>query len=204
MGGIVELLAGRAELVCGLDVDPEVIGYAARRFADRPGCRFVAADVGELGPELRAELRAQRFDSVVAINVLEHVRDDIGALQTLAELLEPDGILALLVPAHLALYGPYDAVDGHYRRYSKAYLRTILRHTPFEALRMRYFNAAGALGWWVQYRLLRRSIHGENQYGAMNRILPVARALEARVPPPFGLSLVATCRRVPDGATPAS
>ena len=72
------------------------------------------------------------------------------------------------------------------------------KHTPFEALRMRYFNAVGALGWWVRYRLLRRSILGGDQYSVMNRVVPVMRALESRVPPPFGLSLAVTCRRRPD------
>ncbi len=198
VGGIAELLLERAELVWGIDVEDEVIGYAARRFAEHPECRFFAADVAALSPDQRAELREKRFDSVVAINVLEHVRDDLGALQALGEVLEPNGILALLVPAHLALYGAYDRMDGHYRRYSKSYLRVILQHTPFEALRMRYFNAVGALGWWVRYRLLGHSILGGEQYGVMNRVVPVMRALESRIPPPFGLSLAVTCRRRPD------
>lgn len=196
VGGIIELLDQR-ELVYGIDIDQEILAYAARRFVDRPECRFVAADMGNLSPQVLAELKAQRFDTVIAINVLEHVRDDIGALQDWERVLEPGGTLALLVPAHLWLYGSYDRVDGHYRRYSKSYLRTILGHTRFRVLAMHYFNAAGALGWWLQYRVLRRSIHGAAHLGAINRILPVMRAIEAWVRPPCGLSLVAVCQRVP-------
>jgi len=194
VGGIVELL-GRRERIVGVEIEPELADYAGQRFRDRPECGFHNADIGRLEPELERELRGERFDTVVSINVLEHVRDDIGALQTIAGLLEPGGHLALLVPAHLWLYGAYDRLDGHYRRYSRAYLRTILGHTPFEPLSIRYFNLIGALGWFVQYRLLAREVHGQGSFGAMNRILPLVRPLERALPPPFGLSVVALCRK---------
>ncbi len=194
VGGIIDLLGSR-ELIWGLDVEADVLAHAAARFRDRPECRFELLDIMQAGPETMDRLRAQRFDNVVCINVLEHIRDDVGALQRMEELLVPGGTLALLVPAHLALYGPYDFVDGHYRRYSKAYLRTILRHTGLRAERLHYFNAVGALGWWVQYKLLRHSVHAQGQLGLMNRLLPFARAVEKVIKPPFGLSLVAVCRK---------
>ena len=147
-----------------------------------------------------AELESQRFDTVVAINVLEHLRDDVGALRSLEGLLEPDGILALLVPAHSWLYGPYDRADGHYRRYSKASLRSALLKTRFRPVKMHYLNAPGAMVWWVRYRLLRRSTLGRSQFGGMNAILPVVKRIERLVPPPFGLSLVAVCRRLRERA----
>ena len=198
VGGILERLGPR-ERVIGIDVEPDVLAFAARRFAARPECRFEVADVGALAPELRASLRAERLDTILAINVLEHVRDDLGALQTFEELLVPGGTLCLLVPAHPCLYGPYDRLDGHYRRYTRRTLGTLLSFTGLRPLRLRYFNAVGALGWWVQYRLLRRAVHTPGHFGAMNRILPLVRPLERLVPPPFGLSLVAVCRRGPGG-----
>jgi SAM-dependent methyltransferase len=194
VGGIVELLGPR-ELVYGIDVEADVLEYARRRFRARPECRFACADFGTLAPERLAELRAQRFDTVIAVNVLEHIRDDVGALQTVESLLVPGGVLALLVPAHPWLYGPYDELDGHFRRYSKAYLRAILRHTGLRERRMRYFNALGAVGWFVQYRLLRRPAHGTGHFGLMNRAIPLLRPLERALPPPFGLSLVAVLER---------
>jgi hypothetical protein len=78
-------------------------------------------------------------------------------------------------------------------------LRTILQHTGFRLERAHYLNAVGALGWWVQYKLLRRSVHGEGQLGMMNRVLPFVRAAEAILKPPFGLSLVAVCRKAQNG-----
>jgi SAM-dependent methyltransferase len=127
--------------------------------------------------------------------VLEHVRDDLAALERLERVLAPGGHLCLLVPAHFGLYGSYDRLDGHYRRYSRSHLGILLSHTGFQVLQLRYFNAIGALGWWLNYKLLRRSIHGGAQFDLMNRVIPVARRIEALVPPPFGLSVVALCRR---------
>lgn len=196
VGGIIERL-GRRERIVGLDVEPEVLAHARERFRDRPECRFAVADLGALSEVERGELAAERFDTIVCINVLEHVRDDIGALLELERLLVAGGTLALLVPAHATLYGPYDRVDGHWRRYGKAHLRTLLSHTRLRVLRLRHFNAVGALGWWVQYRLLRKSVHDESHFGLMNRLIPLLRPLESWIEPPFGLSLVAVCRREP-------
>jgi SAM-dependent methyltransferase len=181
----------------GIDVEADILAAAAERFRDRPEYSLRVLDVGALSEPERTELEAERFDSIVCINALEHVRDDIAMLQTLEQLLAPGGTLAVLVPAHPSLYGPYDKIDGHWRRYGKAELRTLIGHTGLRLERLHYFNSAGAFGWWLQYRVLKRSVHGESQFGLMNALVPVLRPLEALVKPPFGLSLVAICRRDP-------
>jgi SAM-dependent methyltransferase len=196
VGGIIDLLGPR-ERVVGLDVEPPVLTYTAQRFRDRPECRFELLDITAASGHQLADLQAERLDTVVCINVLEHIADDLAALRRLEQLLQPGGVLALLVPAHMGLYGPYDRLDGHFRRYDKRRLRQLLGRTGFRVLRLRYFNAVGALGWWVQYRLLRRQMHGGGQFGVMNRLLPLVRALERVVAPPFGLSLVAVCQKAP-------
>ena len=105
VGGIIENLGPR-ELIYGIDIEPDVLGYAARRFRHRPECRFGAADIAALPPGLRAELQQARFDSVICINVLEHVRDDVRALRAIESVLAPNGTLALLVPAHRSPWHP--------------------------------------------------------------------------------------------------
>ena len=194
VGGVLELLGPR-ELKVGLDIDADVLSYARDRFQDDVRYRFVQCDIGNLTDVERAQLSADRFDTVVCINLLEHVQDDVRAMRTIEELLVPGGRLALLVPAHPALYGAYDELDGHHRRYTRRRLRTIIGASRFTVERLYYFNAAGAIGWWLQYRLLRRAAHGRAQLGLMNRLLPLARPIEERLKPPFGLSLVAVCRK---------
>ncbi|MEN8159951.1 MAG: methyltransferase domain-containing protein [Myxococcota bacterium] len=194
VGGILARLGPRERIV-GVDIEPDILAAAAERFRDRPEYSLRVLDVSALSEAERAELEAERFDSIVCVNALEHMRDDIALLQTLEQLLVPGGTLAVLVPAHPSLYGPYDKIDGHWRRYSKAELRTLVGHTGMRLERLYYFNSAGAFGWWLQYRVLKRSVHGESQFGLMNALVPVLRPLEALVKPPFGLSLVAICRR---------
>jgi SAM-dependent methyltransferase len=192
IGGILERL-GRREAILGIDVEPEVLDATRARFVDRPDISLELGDLAD--PALATRLAAFRPDTIVCINVLEHVRDDLAVLQRLESALAPGGHLCLLVPAHFTLYGPYDRTDGHYRRYSKSHLRVLLSHTGLRVTRLRYFNAPGALGWFVQYRLLGRKIHGEGELGLMNRLIPFLRRFEAAIPPPFGLSVVAVCER---------
>ncbi len=194
LGTNLELLAPR-ELSFGIDVDAAVLDFARARFAGRQDAGFALADIARLEEPLRQRLRDQAFDSIVCLNVLEHVLDDLAAARTLFELLAPGGTLALLVPAHAWLYGPYDALDGHHRRYSVRQVRALLEAAGFAVSWSHYFNAVGALGWWVQYKLLRRSIHGEGSFGLMNRLVPLMRRLERLLRPPFGLSVVALGRK---------
>ena len=194
IGTIIELL-GKRDLVHGLDVEDEVMDYTRSRFGHLPGYQFDLQDVTTIDAEKMAQLRELAFDSVVCINVLEHIEDHVAALRNMHELLEPGGHLALLVPAHAALYGDYDALDGHFRRYSRPLLRRLLGETGFEVRSLYHFNAVGAAGWYAQYKLLRRQIHGGGQFGIMNRLLPYVRSAEARFRPPVGLSLIAVCRK---------
>src|SRR5262249_7445355 len=157
--GSITALLGRRELLYGFDMDAAMVDYVRDRFRDRPECRFERHELGRMPEGEIAALRALRFDSAICDNVLEHIEDDVGALRSIASLLEPGATLALLVPAHQALYGRYDAIDGHVRRYNKRSVRRLLEAAGFEPQGLRYFNVVGAVGWWVQYKLLRRSIH---------------------------------------------
>ena len=206
IGSITNLL-GERELILSLDVDEEVLAYAQERLASRSHCRFELLDITNSDEEQLAELRELRFDTVLCVNVLEHIENDERAVQAFWDVLAPGGKLLLLVPAHPTLYGPYDAHDGHYRRYAKSGLKRLLIAKGFEILALRYFNAAGAVGWFLQYRIMRREAHEARHFRLMNRLIPMLSRAERIVPPPFGLSLVAVCRKPdsqPSADQPAS
>lgn len=194
IGGIIEQLRPR-ELICGLDVDPDVLACAAARFADRPECRFKLLDLAGSADSEVDELRQFRFDTIVCFNTLEHIVDERSVLERMREIVEPDGVVALLVPAHPSLFGNYDRLDGHVRRYSARHLRHTAEAAGFEVVRLRHFNAIGAIGWWIQYRLLNRRQHGPGHFRVMSRLVIMCRFAERIVPPPFGLSLVAVLRK---------
>jgi SAM-dependent methyltransferase len=194
VGGIVARLGPR-ELIYGLDIEADVLDYARQRFASRMDCRFDSMDVFQAPANEFACLQTNNFDTVVCINLLEHIENDLGALKRMEQLVRPGGRIALLVPAHRALYGEYDRLDGHFRRYSRGDLRKLVAQTQLQVVKMRYFNSVGAIGWWVQYKFLRRTIHRQGHFRVMNALLPILRRIESRLPPPFGLSLVTVLQR---------
>lgn len=140
-------------------------------------------------------LRPGDRDLVVALNVVEHIEDDRGAVAAMAGALRPGGVLTLLVPAHPRLYGPLDRHYGHARRYTKERLRAIVEGAGLTVLDLYRFNALGILGWVVKNRTRDPSLDPRS-LSAYERMLPLYRRLvEDRFRPPVGLSLVVHARR---------
>jgi SAM-dependent methyltransferase len=147
--------------------------------------------------ELLADKDASaRFDSVVYVNVLEHILDDVGELRCAHELLRPDGTLAIFVPAMPGLYGSLDFKSGHHRRYTRDALAKVLDDAAFEIVDLRYFDVAGVVPYWLMYRVANRQSLDSASAGVYDRIIvPVAKVLQSLVPkPPFGKNLVAIAR----------
>lgn len=196
LGNITRFYHDR-ERVIGVDIAPEFGELFRRRFAHLPQYSFLLADFAHVDP---ASLRHERLDTVVCLNVLEHLKDDVAALRTMYEVLVPGGRLALLVPAYRALYGTMDAADHHYRRYATGEVRRKLTGAGFVVERVWHMNAPGMLAWFLNGKVLRRALASDGQYGAYNALVPLIRAVERVVPPPVGLSLLAVGRKVADGS----
>ncbi|HEY8814817.1 MAG TPA: methyltransferase domain-containing protein [Candidatus Dormibacteraeota bacterium] len=194
VGSILAQLRPR-EFVMGVDVEDDLIEYARQRFLNAQHHEFAALDISSHSIESRLMLKGQRFDTIICINVLEHVQDDVAAVAAMADVVDPGGAVAILVPAHPALFGQYDEMEGHYRRYSRKGLRRLIMEAGLDLVRLHRFNMLGAAGWWFQYRLLRRRIHGQGHFKTLQAVLPVLKAVEKRIKPPFGLSLVAVARK---------
>jgi SAM-dependent methyltransferase len=132
---------------------------------------------------------AGTFDTVFALNVIEHIEDDHLAIENCHRLLKPGGRVVILVPAWPALYNRLDKGLDHYRRYSSAGVRQLLSG-PFEVKEMKYFNLAGIGGWWLTGTLLRRKIIGEGRARLYNRLVPLFRLADKLSFHRIGLSLV--------------
>ncbi len=144
-------------------------------------------------------LRAERFDTVLCLNVLEHIEKDDEAISTFAALLEPGGRLVLQVPAMHQLYGEIDRAIGHYRRYDRDELTAKLRRHGFEMEEAGYFNMPGVAGWYLNSRLLRRRAVPGLQARLANWLVPWLQ-IEQRWRPNFGMALIAVARKVRDQA----
>jgi SAM-dependent methyltransferase len=178
------------EEVLAVDIDPAFMGEFGRRFGGQPRVKTEVMDVAAATDPLGT----RTFDTVLCVNVLEHIAEDEMTLKRFRNHLVPGGKLLLLVPAHAALYGGVDRSAGHVRRYDRKGLATKLVAAGFLVEKLRYFNMLGALGWWVNVRLLRRRYLPQGQSRLLNLLVPALR-LEDRIAPPFGLSLIAVATR---------
>ncbi|MBN1515591.1 glycosyltransferase [Candidatus Sumerlaeota bacterium] len=135
------------------------------------------------------------IDTIVTSNVLEHIENDEQALHNFFKILKPGGRAVILVPAHMALYSDLDKNLEHFRRYGKADLTGKLRSAGFEIERVKYFNAVGAIGWWVSGKLFRAGEIAGHHVSMQKILMPISRLVDAITGPPFGLSVIVVARK---------
>jgi SAM-dependent methyltransferase len=133
--------------------------------------------------------------AAVALNVLEHIEDDVAGLRSIGGLLRPGGAVVLIVPAFPAAMSRFDRTIGHFRRYTVASLRTALDEAGLRIEQIQYINPVGLMGWYVACRTLRLAPHNGPMVRLYDRlVVPLARRLERRWQPPFGQSVFAVAR----------
>lgn len=190
IGTITRRLLGHADYVCALEPNPACFEILQRNLAGAPGVECRHGRIEDCTLEFTA---SRQIDTIVCVNVLEHVEHDLQTLRQLSAMLPgPAGRLLLIVPAVPAAYGPIDAALGHHRRYSRASLRSVLDQAGFSVASLRYSNLIGLLGWLFNARIARRVQQSDSQIRIFDAlIVPWSSRLERVLPPPVGLSLVA-------------
>lgn len=128
-------------------------------------------------------------DTIVCLNVLEHIRDDKSALGNLFQALAPGGRLIILVPALQSLYCSLDKNLEHCRRYSQTELEVKFRNTGFRRIQSFYFNPVGAIGWFFAGKIMRAKRISSRHIWGQKVLLPISQALDC-LSLPFGLSVV--------------
>ena len=199
VGSVTLKLATADRRIVAVEPADNVFPQLASRLAGHPFAEARKMTSEEL---LEAEGPAS-FDSVVYVSVLEHIDDDVAELRTASQLVKPGGAIGLFVPAMAALYGSLDYKSGHYRRYDRELLATVIREAGLEVDRLHYLDVAGALPYFLMYRLLDVPTLDSGSSAVYDKlIVPVSRAAQRVVPrPPFGKNLVAIARR--PGGSPA-
>jgi 2-polyprenyl-3-methyl-5-hydroxy-6-metoxy-1,4-benzoquinol methylase len=193
IGNITELMLDR-ELVLTTDAHQPCIDYMRRRFKDHPNVVPMRATLGD--PDF-LEARHHSPDTVVCINVLEHVQDDLAALRDMCSVLPVGGRVVVLVPAHMFLYGSMDRRLGHYRRYNKKEIVGKLQQVGLKVERSFYMNAITTLGWFLNNRVMSFEDQSPTQVMVFDRwIVPWLKQVERVIKPPFGMSVIAIGRKL--------
>jgi len=190
-GALAPLLTARKKIVLS-DANEAYLDALAKRYAGRSEIQVVKFDLNQDPPE---ELHSQEFDSVICLNVLEHIEDDEAALQRFRRLLRRGGRLALLVPAHPMLFCRIDEDLGHFRRYEHGELLKKLTMAGFRVERLKRFNPLGAVGWFLSGKLFRTRRIGPWHVAIHRRLFPLARLLDRWEWLPFGLSYIVIARK---------
>jgi SAM-dependent methyltransferase len=189
IGNMSDLILDSApERLVLTDTDSYYCEALRQRFRERPQ---VVVETLTL-PDKAAGDRFGKFDldTVVALNVVEHIADDIEALRSIAAMLRPHGRAVVLVPALPALYGSLDQALGHQRRYTRESLTSHMQKAGFRVERVFYFNLVGTFGWWLNARVRKAPRIPVGQLRYFDKLVPILRT-EDLMPLPFGQSLIA-------------
>lgn len=197
VGHVSALLAPQAELLLATEFTEQNIQSLRVRFASHGNVQVRYCDL--LAPPV-AELRALHLNTIVNLDVLEHIEDDMAVLGTFFDCLEPGGQLLLKVPAHPFLFGSMDRASLHFRRYAKKTLQGKLATAGFAVERLQYMNMLAVFPYFIKGRLLKREGNfslqlSEERLGLYNKLVPWLERFERVVKPMWGLSLIAVARK---------
>lgn len=137
----------------------------------------------------------ERYDSAFALNVIEHIQDDVLALSNCRRVLKKGGVMVALAPSYQPLYNRFDTALGHYRRYTTDSMSDAFEKAGFEVTHTRYFNLLGILGWVLFGGILRREAIQEGPMGLYNKLVPLAKLMDKAVFRSVGLSTIVVGRK---------
>jgi SAM-dependent methyltransferase len=173
------------------DINPHYLDYLANFAESRP---YLDVRRFDLADPSASDGVAGQYDTVVCLNVLEHVAQEAQGARNLFSALVPGGRAIVLVPQGPSLYGTLDRVLGHERRYTTAMLQATLEGAGFDVERIFGFNRASRPGWWLNGTLLERERFSRIQLKILDWMIWLIRRIDRMLPWP-GVSLIAVARR---------
>ena len=192
IGNFTPELAGAAESVISIEPNEYCFKQLREKTRALTNVSVHQATVESLDEKVPL---ARGLDTVVLMNVLEHIQDDRAVLELLKQRLKPGGKIVVLVPACQWAFGSTDARLGHYRRYSKPYTRQLVAKIGMQLTAMRYYNFIGIWGWWWNAKFAKRESQSDAQIRLFDKVfVPVISRVEKFMPPPVGQSLLFVAR----------
>lgn len=190
VGNLTRRLIPRTQYVAS-DINPLYLQTLETLSADRPYLQAHYCNVSDGTSFPRVE---GGFDTVICLNVVEHIEADRLALTNIREVLADGGRAIVLVPQGEWNFGTLDEVLGHHRRYSKMSLRELAERSGFRVIEIFEFNRIGTPAWFLNGKLLHRRTFGLFQIWSLNALTPLFRRIDRFLPLP-GLSLIAVLER---------
>lgn len=145
--------------------------------------------------EIKYESFLESFDTIFALNVVEHIENDELAIRNCKKLLKKNGTLIILVPAYQRLYNVFDKELYHYRRYTKKTLNPLFINEQLQIVSSKYFNAAGILGWFVSGKIQKNKTLPKGQMSLFNALVPLFKLFDKIVLNKIGLSVITVAKK---------
>jgi SAM-dependent methyltransferase len=163
----------------------------ATKFGDHPNLEDILI-LDLIDPEFETKFSHLfgTFDTVFALNVVEHIFDDKLALSNIMKLLTKGGHAVILVPAYQFLFNGFDVSLEHYRRYTVKSLKNIFHHNQYHIRHSQYFNFIGIFGWFVSGKLQKNKTIPESQMGLYNKLVPIFKFFDKVMLNKMGLSAI--------------
>jgi SAM-dependent methyltransferase len=189
LGHFSEQFAGRLDYLVVSDNDPYCVDQLEKRYVGNPD-----VEVLDLALPAKIEIR-QKVDTVVMMNVLEHIKDDVQALKDLASVTEPGGRIVIWVPGYMQLYGDFDRKVGHVTRYTPTTLSASVKAAGLDIDVIKPINFLGGIAWWVAVRRGGAGYPDPRLVKIYDRtVVPATRLIERLIRPPFGQTVICVAR----------
>lgn len=189
IGNFTELLLKEGNVVA-IDINKKYISSLNKKFGNK-----VSTGLGniEKGSYFFGK---KQFDTLICLNVLEHIKDDKRALKNMYKLTKKGGRLVILAPAHQKLYSAFDKNLGHFRRYSKHELNSKLAEAGYKIAKLKYLNWWAAIGWFLLFKLGKKKHLPTSEVSFFDKVGRLFLFPEKYIEPPFGLSVLATAEKI--------
>jgi SAM-dependent methyltransferase len=191
IGNISKLLLENFKQVSLSDLRQEYCHSLEEKFGGNPNLKGIyQLDLSLPDFKTRYPHLLEKFDTVIALNVIEHIQDDQYAVENACALLGKRGRLIVLVPAIPGLYNSLDRHLGHYKRYSRRLLINLFAKAGLKVEECRYHNAAAIAGWWLDGSLLKKEKITPVKLRIFNRLVPLFKLVDKLATPMTGISLI--------------
>jgi 2-polyprenyl-3-methyl-5-hydroxy-6-metoxy-1,4-benzoquinol methylase len=194
------LLRNSPHDIIACDRDPESLRALEARVGSSSRLKTICCDIES---DIMLKKCEGSYNSILLLDVLEHVEDDIGLLTRIRKLAKVGGTLFVKVPSCPRLFCEMDAASGHVRRYTRERLLNVLCQSGWSIISATSMNVIGAAAYWLRKR---SQTAGRNfsltfsvrQLRWINKLVPCVRLFDRISGPPFGLSLVVTATKLSD------
>ncbi|MEM7655469.1 MAG: class I SAM-dependent methyltransferase [Bacteroidota bacterium] len=191
IGNISQCFLENGYQLCLSDIRENYCGYLEEHFSKYETLEDIV-QLDLVHPEFETEYADYlgSFDNVYALNVIEHIEDDVLALANCQKLLKPEGRLVILVPAYEWLYNQFDKNLFHFRRYTRKTMTEAFRKSGAKVLRSFHFNFIGIAGWFVSGSLMKKDTIPGGQMKLYNTLVPIFRLIDKVIFRLMGLSVI--------------